>query len=178
MTAGAQRDGRMSVRPHGISRLHMWLQRQVQDMTGDFSSGLCQPQTLRAAPFFQRLGSPGVKEREEVAVDVYFYTGVRTFTQVQNMNTLATSATFYFGSRECAFVRACVRARCVFLPTGAPKAAETPAAAPADTKSRFSVSLLKYSKICTHGQNEKHISRYATILHTKSLCLDISDEMK
>lgn len=34
-----------------------------------------------------------------------------------------------------------------FLPTGAPKAAETPAAAPADTKSLFSVSLRKYSKI-------------------------------
>lgn len=33
------------------------------------------------------------------------------------------------------------------VPTGAPKAAETPAAAPADTKSLFSVSLRKYSKI-------------------------------
>lgn len=32
-------------------------------------------------------------------------------------------------------------------PTGAPNAAETPAAAPADTKSLFSVSLRKYSKI-------------------------------
>jgi len=32
-------------------------------------------------------------------------------------------------------------------PTGAPKAADTPAAAPAETKSRFSVSLRKYSKI-------------------------------
>lgn len=33
------------------------------------------------------------------------------------------------------------------LPTGAPKAAETPAAAPAETKSLFSVSLRKYSNI-------------------------------
>lgn len=33
-------------------------------------------------------------------------------------------------------------------PTGAPNAADTPAAAPAETKSRFSVSLRKYSKIC------------------------------
>lgn len=41
----------------------------------------------------------------------------------------------------------------VFLPTGAPKAAETPAAAPADTKSRFSVSLRKYSKIYKHKRN-------------------------
>lgn len=32
-------------------------------------------------------------------------------------------------------------------PTGAPNAAETPAAAPAETKSLFSVSLRKYSKI-------------------------------
>lgn len=32
-------------------------------------------------------------------------------------------------------------------PTGAPNAADTPAAAPAETKSRFSVSLRKYSKI-------------------------------
>lgn len=55
---------------------------------------------------------------------------------------------FYFGCCECACVRA------VFLPTGAPKAAETPAAAPADTKSRFSVSLLKYSKICKHGKKK------------------------
>lgn len=39
-----------------------------------------------------------------------------------------------------------------YLPTGAPKAAETPAAAPADTKSRFSVSLRKYSKIYKHTQ--------------------------
>jgi len=36
---------------------------------------------------------------------------------------------------------------CGFLPTGAPKAAETPAAAPAETKSLFSVSLRKYSNI-------------------------------
>lgn len=36
----------------------------------------------------------------------------------------------------------------LFLPTGAPKAAETPAAAPAETKSLFSVSLRKYSNIC------------------------------
>lgn len=33
------------------------------------------------------------------------------------------------------------------VPTGAPNAAETPAAAPAETKSLFSVSLRKYSKI-------------------------------
>jgi len=33
------------------------------------------------------------------------------------------------------------------IPTGAPNAAETPAAAPAETKSLFSVSLRKYSKI-------------------------------
>ena len=33
-------------------------------------------------------------------------------------------------------------------PTGAPKAAETPAAAPPETKSRFSVSLRKYSNNC------------------------------
>lgn len=41
-----------------------------------------------------------------------------------------------------------------YLPTGAPKAAETPAAAPADTKSRFSVSLRKYSKIYKHTQRK------------------------
>lgn len=40
----------------------------------------------------------------------------------------------------------------LFLPTGAPKAAETPAAAPADTKSLFSVSLRKYSNICKHKE--------------------------
>ena len=33
-------------------------------------------------------------------------------------------------------------------PTGAPNAADTPAAAPPDTKSRLSVSDLKYSNIC------------------------------
>lgn len=52
----------------------------------------------------------------------------------------------------------------VFLPTGAPKAAETPAAAPADTKSRFSVSLRKYSKIYKHRKKtnptHKLISSY------------------
>ena len=33
-------------------------------------------------------------------------------------------------------------------PIGAPNAADTPAAAPPDTKSRFSVSVRKYLKIC------------------------------
>lgn len=46
----------------------------------------------------------------------------------------------------------------VILPTGAPKAAETPAAAPADTKSRFSVSRRKYSNICKHKKKtEMHL---------------------
>lgn len=100
------------------------------------------------------------------------YTSVQTFTSVQNLLISISVA---------ASVPACVRA--VFSPTGAPKAAETPAAAPADTKSRFSVSLLKYSKICKHGQKgektNKYISSYATVLHTtKILCLEISDGMK
>lgn len=47
-----------------------------------------------------------------------------------------------------------LRRRPGFLPTGAPNAAETPAAAPAETKSRFSVSLLKYSKIYTEHKRQ------------------------
>lgn len=47
--------------------------------------------------------------------------------------------------------------RGVILPTGAPKAAETPAAAPADTKSRFSVSRRKYSNICKHKKKNRRI---------------------
>lgn len=47
----------------------------------------------------------------------------------------------------------------LFLPTGAPKAAETPAAAPAETKSLFSVSLRKYSKIYKHTR----ITRYTLV---------------
>lgn len=43
----------------------------------------------------------------------------------------------------------------MFLPTGAPKAAETPAAAPAETKSLFSVSLRKYSNICKHKKEQR-----------------------
>ena len=40
-------------------------------------------------------------------------------------------------------------------PTGAPKAADTPAAAPADTKSRFSVSLRKSWKIWKIKKKQK-----------------------
>lgn len=43
-------------------------------------------------------------------------------------------------------------------PTGAPNAAETPAAAPAETKSRFSVSLRKYSKICNRSAQGEALS--------------------
>lgn len=45
------------------------------------------------------------------------------------------------------------------LPTGAPNAADTPAAAPAETKSRFSVSLRKYSKIWRQGQRGRVSAR-------------------
>ena len=40
-------------------------------------------------------------------------------------------------------------------PTGAPKAAATPAAAPPDTKSRFSVSDRKYLKIFKKKKNKR-----------------------
>lgn len=48
-------------------------------------------------------------------------------------------------------------------PTGAPNAAETPAAAPAETKSLFSVSLRKYSKICTQTDHSDVMSDMAGV---------------
>ena len=47
-------------------------------------------------------------------------------------------------------------------PTGAPKAAATPAAAPPDTKSRFSVSVRKYSST---WKREKNLLTYGNTIY-------------